>query len=165
VFTARYALSPYTKQIRFVFKGLKRYTYVHIYIYRGFNLIRNCKSQKRLSSLHSIPYVLKVQFFPFTNTALPDMIYPQRWSWRHIFGFLRWIAVLLIPDVSETHAAFIFPANRCNNQESRILVLFCYSLCLHARYATILNIISSTLKERTFWENTEWTKLAFCVQQ
>jgi hypothetical protein len=32
VFTARYALSPYIKQIRFVFKWLINYTYLFIYL-------------------------------------------------------------------------------------------------------------------------------------
>jgi hypothetical protein len=32
VFTARYALSPYIKQIRFVFKGLIRFTSVHTWL-------------------------------------------------------------------------------------------------------------------------------------
>jgi hypothetical protein len=42
VFTARYALSPYIKQIRFVFKGLKQ-----SYMSSGFHGDKNCVNSSR----------------------------------------------------------------------------------------------------------------------
>jgi hypothetical protein len=63
VFTARYALSPYTKQIRFLFKGLN-YTcqitiiyklFSHINIYRDFHLLNLFKININISSIiHTI---------------------------------------------------------------------------------------------------------------
>jgi hypothetical protein len=81
VFTARYALSPYIKQIRFVFKGLKLQAPARcffIFLYVSMFLL--------LSSLISLLHVL-VAFssFSFSLSLFPSdtdtLLFPQMYSW------------------------------------------------------------------------------------
>jgi hypothetical protein len=58
VFTARYALSPYIKQIRFVFKGLKHIRRCKMYEVADHVIIH----QEYVSSLYHLLYIPYVKF-------------------------------------------------------------------------------------------------------
>jgi hypothetical protein len=93
VFTARYALSPYIKQIRFVFKGLIWQTQ----LWNNTKIRHFRKCDKLLLALSFLPVGAHVSaLFPWGG-----------YSWKFVFrGFLKIvenIVFLLKPDKSNTH--------------------------------------------------------------
>jgi hypothetical protein len=64
VFTARYPLSPYIKQIRFVFKGLSRPAYMLI----GFVLLISVVAQSHPAVLWYVPVSTAVADFNTVET-------------------------------------------------------------------------------------------------
>jgi hypothetical protein len=111
VFTARYALSPYTKQIRFVFKGLISIlpvsgTYFSLYILLGLRfashlaVMKECflwlpvvsENKSTMDILLFLLFWLKRQLFIFDCTAIPLLLFHIVSTPFQVF-IIRWVTL------------------------------------------------------------------------
>jgi hypothetical protein len=92
VFTARYALSPYIKQIRFVFKGLKQVLQVMLTEGRGETECRSCTMYHRLRFLaQNAPMGVKAKGEGSAVSPYIQHTKGRKIFWTNMTLFSRWL--------------------------------------------------------------------------